>query len=344
MTGPTADPAAPRRLHLNESPLAPSPHVIDAIAEAAQSLNRYPGEAQSGLFEAIAAYAGVAPERIVVTAGSSELLHMLPFIARTRPGDEIVLPEPTFPVFAKVAAMHGLTVRNVPVDARGAADVDGILAAISQRTAIVAVATPNNPTGGMVGADDLARLCAEMPAGPLFHLDEAYYEFGRVAGGPETLPLLARVKGRWLSSRSASKAFGLAGLRLGYAIASDAALAAECRAVRPMFNVNALALAAGRAALAHAEESLADVAALAAERDRVAGRLAALGLSPLPSGANFIAFAAAPLGADPVAVLAERGILVIGFAMADGTPMIRASIGSEADNEALLAALATLLP
>ncbi len=346
MTGPIAEPpaAAPRRLNLNESPLPPSPHVIAAVEEAARALNRYPGEAQSGLVEAIAAYAGVEAERIVVTAGSSELLHILPFVAGTRPGDEIVLPQPTFPVFAKVAQLHGLTMRHVPVDARGAADVEAILAAIGPKTALVCVATPNNPTGGTIPADALARLCEAMPAGPLFHLDEAYYEFGRVAGGPETLPLLARAKGRWLSSRSASKAFGLAGLRLGYAIASDAALAATCRAIRPQFNVNALALAAGRAALAHADAALEQVAALAAERGRVAAELDALGLRPLPSGANFVAFSAAGLGPDPVAALARQGVLVIGFAMADGAPMIRASTGTRQDNDALLAALAALRP
>lgn len=329
-------------MHLNESPLPPSDKVVAAIAEAARGLNRYPGEAGSGLVEAVAAYAGVEPERIILTDGSSELLYLLAFMAGTGPGDEIVLPEPTFPVFARMASLNRLTLRSVPVDAAGAADVGGILGAITERTALVCVPTPNNPTGGLIGAEGIARLCEEMPRHPLFHLDEAYYEFGRAAGGPETLPLLERVRGRWLSSRSMSKAFGLAGIRLGYAIASDAEFAAACRAVRPQFNVNALALAAGRAALAEADESLARVAALAAERDELAARLAAMGLAPLPSAANFVAFRADGLGPDPVAALARQGILVIGFAMPDGTPMIRASLGTQADNAALVDALAGL--
>lgn len=344
MTGPIADKPSPRRLHLNEAPHAPPDYIVEAVAEAARTLNRYPAEAQSGLVEAFGAYAGVAPERIILTDGSSELLYLLPFMAGAARGEEIILPQPTFPVFAKMAMLNSLTVRNVPVAADGAADVDAILAAVGENTALVCVATPNNPTGGIVGAGALARLCEGMPTRPLFHLDEAYYEYGRAAGGPETLPVLARVKGRWLSSRSASKAFGLAGVRLGYAIASSAELAAECRAVRPQFNVNAVALAAGRAALAHAAESLAEVERMSAERERVAEGLRALGIAPLPSGANFIAFPAAGLGADPVAALAAAGILVIGFPMADGTAMIRASIGTREDNDALLAALATLRP
>ncbi|MEO1103675.1 MAG: aminotransferase class I/II-fold pyridoxal phosphate-dependent enzyme, partial [Pseudomonadota bacterium] len=173
--------------------------------------------------------------------------------------------------------------------------------------------------------------------------DEAYYEFGRHAGRPDTLPLLTRVRGRWLATRSASKAFGLAGVRLGYVIASDAEFAAEIRDKRPTFNVNALALAAGRAAVENAADSLARVALISAERDRLAGELAALGATPLPSGANFIAFDAAPFGPDPVAALREAGVLVIGFTMPDGRRMLRASIWTEAESDALLEALQTLI-
>lgn len=351
MTGPTAEPesavnAAPkpamRRLHLNESPMPPATAVIDAVVKAAGTLHLYPQEAASGLVEALARYAGVTADRVFLTDGSSELLYLLPYMAGAMPGSEVVLPHPTFPVFAKMAELNHLGLKKVPVTASGIADVDNILAAISDKTVLVCVPTPNNPTGGIISHEDLSRLCEAMPPHVLFHLDEAYYEFGREAGGPETLPLLARVKGRWLSSRSASKAFGLAGLRLGYAIASDAEFAAACRDKRPLFNVNAVALAAGLAAIEHAHESLNRVAVISRERERVAMHLDALGLASLPSGANFIAFHTGGLGADPVRALAERGILVIGFEMADGTKMIRASIGTPEDNDALLLALADL--
>lgn len=340
MTGSTPD--AAHRLHLNESPIAPSRAVVDAVSEAARALNLYPDEKSSGLTEALAAYAGVAPDRVLLNGGSSELLYMLPFIAEAKAGDEIVLPQPTFPVFHRVAAMHRLTVRDVPVDAEGIPDVDALLAAITERTALVCVPTPNNPTGGVLGEAALARLCREMPSHVLFHLDEAYYEFGRAAGGPDTLPLLETVPGRWISSRSASKAFGLAGLRLGYAIGCDVALTAAARACRQTFSVSRLALAAGRAALAHADEALARVAGFTAERERVAARLCGLGLAPLPSGANFLAFPAARLGEAPVDALRARGLLVITFRMPDGRAMIRASLGSPEANDALLAALADL--
>lgn len=356
MTGPTAEQAGgrpspsspaspaspPRRLHLNEAPYPPDEEVIDAVVKAAASLHLYPQEMQSGLIEALADYAGVSADRVFLTDGSSELLYLLPYMSGAEPGAEVVLPDPTFPVFARMAELNRLKLVKVPVTAEGVADADAILAAITDRTAMVCVPTPNNPTGGIVAQADLARLCARMPPHVLFHLDEAYYEFGRQSGGPDTLPLLETVRGRWLSSRSASKAFGLAGLRLGYAIASDADFAAACRATRPQFNVNAVALAAGLAAVRHADASLARVAALTEERRRVEMHLKALGLTTLPSGANFIAFHAASLGPDPVRALAARGILVIGFSMAGGAPMIRASVGSPEDNDALLAALAEL--
>ncbi|GAB5374301.1 MAG: histidinol-phosphate transaminase [Acuticoccus sp.] len=342
MTGSTPE-GGPARLHLNESPLAPPDYVVEAVAEAARTLNLYPDEARSGLIEALAAYAGAPADRLMLNGGSSELLYMLPHIAGAQAGQEMVLPQPTFPVFAIVARMHGLTVRGVPVDAAGAADVDAILAAITPDTALVCVPTPNNPTGGVLDAAALSALCRAMPPHVLFHLDEAYYEFGRAAGGPETLPMLAEVRGPWVSSRSASKAFGLAGLRLGYAIFSDTALRDRARANRQAFSVNRLALAAGRAAVAHADDALARVDAFTAERQRIAAALGALGLAPLPSGANFLAFPAAPLGADPVDALTARGLLTIGFAMPEGRAMIRASLGTRQDNDALLAALADLL-
>ncbi|MEM8664192.1 MAG: aminotransferase class I/II-fold pyridoxal phosphate-dependent enzyme [Pseudomonadota bacterium] len=339
-----AEPDGPRRLHFNESPFPPPDYVVEAVAKAARTLNLYPSEATSGLAEAIAGYAGVSADRIVLTDGSLEALYQLAILADAPPGAEIVTPDPTFPAFPKVARLHHLVHRRMPVRPDGVADVDAILAAITPQTALVCVPSPGNPTGGILPEAELARLCAGIPGQALFHLDEAYYEFGRHAGGPDTLPHLSRVAGRWLATRSASKAFGLAGVRLGYVIASDAAFAAEIREKRPTFNVNALALAAGRAAVEHAADSLARVAAISAERERLAEGLRALGLATLPSGANFIAFDAAPLGPDPVAALRESGILLIAFTMPGERPMLRASIGTAEDSDALLEALRSLMP
>lgn len=332
-----------RRLDLNESPYPPSSEIIDAVAAAAAGLNRYPTVDDPALLAALAQYAGAPADRIVLAAGSNELLHLAPLLAEARPGDEIVLPEPSFPTYGKVAAFCRLTAKRTPLTPAGAVDVAAILAAITDRTRIVAVPTPNNPTGGWLGAAEIARLARETPPHTLLHLDEAYYEFGQAAGAPASLPLLARAPAPWLATRSFSKAFGLAGARIGYGIASSADLAARWRAMRPNFNISSLSLAAGRAALAHRDAGARRVAEIIAERDRLADGLRGLGLPPLPSAANFLAFPAARLGGlDAAARLAEQGVRLAGFSLG-GAPYLRATIGTSEDSAALLSALARAL-
>lgn len=346
MTGHTgkAGDAAPRRMHLNESPFPVPEPVRQAIAEAASQVNRYPSDFGPALVTEIADYAGAPESRVFVSAGTNEILHLLPVIGDVlRPDDEIVVPDPSFPTYQKVARHVGFTVVTVPVLANGVPDIDGILAAIGPKTKMVCVPSPNNPTGGLLSAAELEKLIAGVPAHILLHLDEAYYEFGREAGGPETLPLLEKRPGNWLTTRSFSKAFGLAGLRLGYGIASDEALAEHCRLRRPNFSVNAAAQAAGIAALQHRETMETNVAAIARERDRLAEGLRALGLTPFDTAANFIAIPSPETVPDMRTALAERGILVTGFAMADGTPAFRITIGLEDDNDAVLAAITDIL-
>lgn len=343
MTGPTADAAmapAIRRLHLNESPYPPSPGVVAAIAAAAAQANRYPEPDCDVLLGALSAYAGAAADRIVVTSGSNELLHLLPLIAQAH-GAEMVVPDPSFPTYLKVAGFFGIKVHGVPVRADGRPDVDALLAAITPGCRMVCVPSPNNPTGGPLSAAEIERLVAGVPETMLLHFDEAYYEFGRQAGGVEALPLLEMRKGPWMTSRSFSKAFGLAGLRLGYSIASDRELAMRVRGLRPNFSVNALAMAAGVAALASLDHMGETVGSIAAERRRLSDGLAAAGLDPLPSAANFVAFAVPASDGDLAGRLAAMGILTTAFHMPGNVPAIRITLGRRDDTDAVLDALST---
>ncbi|MGI9434858.1 MAG: pyridoxal phosphate-dependent aminotransferase, partial [Geminicoccaceae bacterium] len=226
------------RLDLNECPYPPPPSVTAAIAAAAAHVNRYPPSDDTALMTELAAYCGAAEARIVLTSGSNELLHLLPLIAGALgPEAEIVVADPSFPTYVKVAGFYGVTVRSIPVSASGAADIDAMLAAVTPACRLICVSSPNNPTGGMLEAAAIKVLAAGVPDTAFLHFDEAYYEFGYELSGVETLSLLAERKGPWITSRSFSKAFGLAGIRLGYSIAGSDELARYCRSLRPNFNV-----------------------------------------------------------------------------------------------------------
>ncbi len=325
-------------MHLNESPFPPSSRVVSAIAEAARQINRYPPIDSAELLGAIAKYCGAPADRIVLSSGSNELLHLLPLIARAG-GGEMIVPDPSFPTFRKVAGFHDIAIRAVPVTQDGRADVDAILSATTPRCRLVCVPSPNNPTGGMLSADEITRLAEGVPATMLLHFDEAYYEFGRQAGGVETLPILSERTGPWIASRSFSKAFGLAGLRLGYSIASSCELAARCRSLRPNFCVNALAQIAGKAALDDLAAMHETVEKIAVERERLRRGLTKSGFSPLPSAANFVALPLASSTAGLAGHLAASGILVGSFDLPGGAPAIRITTGAGDDTDALLLAL-----
>lgn len=198
----------------------------------------------------LASRLGVPAERIVIGAGSNELLFASGEIALD-PGDEAVAPDPGFVTYAKIIAMRDAIYVGVPVRTDGV--VDAIMAAVTPSTRLVYVATPNNPTGGMLVQDEAERLIAQLPDHLLLHYDEAYYEFGCHAGGPEALPLLGRRRGPWIVTRTFSKAYSLAGARVGYGIASSREIADAYLKIRINFSVNAIALAGARAALDEAD-------------------------------------------------------------------------------------------
>lgn len=327
-----------RSLHLNESPFAPAPAVVEAMQRAAAGLNRYPDHDGQRLVAALAARLGVAADRIIIGAGSNELLFASAELALD-PGDEAIAPEPGFVTYAKIIAMRDATYVGVPVRDDGVVDIAAILAAITPRTRLVYIASPNNPTGGMLAQQDVARLVDELPDHLLLHYDEAYYEFGRHAGGPESLPILERRRGPWVATRSFSKAYGLAGARVGYGITGSREVADAFRKIRINFSVNAVALAGARAALDAAAHTADLLDHTARERERLNAALTALGLQTLPSAANFVTVVTQAPAADVAAALREANLFVLPMRWRDSPGALRITIGSREDNDAVIAGL-----
>lgn len=340
---PDLGPSLPvRSLHLNESPFGPAPSVVAAMQRAAADLNRYPDHDGAELVAALSARTGVPAERIVIGAGTNELLYASADVSLD-PGDEAIAPDPGFPTYAKTITLRGGKYVGVPVRADGVVDIPAILAAATDKTRLVFVATPHNPTGGMLEATDIELLIRELPDHVLLHFDEAYYEFGRHAGGPEALPLLAKRTGPWIATRSFSKAYGLAGVRVGYGLCSSRELADAYRKIRVNFSVNAIALAGARAAIDATAHMNALLDHTAKERARLGAALSAIGFEPLPSAANFLTVKTPkPSGAIATA-LAAKNIFVLPVPWS-GTPgALRITIGTSEDTDAVVAALAALV-
>lgn len=328
----------PLRLHLNESPIPPSLKAVVAMRMAAAEVHRYPANEPAALTAALAAQVGVPANRIVFGNGSSELLLMAAQLALGA-GDEAVVPIPSFPLYEKAISIQRGRMVGVPTTADGRVDVPATLAAIGPRCRLVYAATPNNPTGGLLTADAVEALAQSVPDDVLLLLDEAYYEFGRHAGGPDNLAILSRRRGPWIATRTFSKAQGLAGIRVGYGIARDAALADAFRGLRLNFTLNHVAQAGALAALADDLHTKAVLAANAEARERLAVGLSGLGFHVYPSATNFVTAHTPQPAAVLAAALAEKGILVLPLAWPCAPDVLRISVGSLDDVEAVLAAL-----
>jgi histidinol-phosphate aminotransferase len=295
------------KLNWNEGLEGPFPGVEDAVAAELERAWVYPAEAYAGLRGHVAAWLGTAPERIVPSHGIQALIGTVAH-AFLEPGDAVVLTRPTYGLYATTCAAAGARVVEVPN--RGLRhDVDALATAARETGArLVWLCDPNNPTGALVERDEWERLLSGLPERCAVVVDEAYFEYvdperrvDRIADVESGAPALLL--------RTFSKIFGLAGLRLGYAIVAEP-LAELLDVVQEPFNVNRAALAAGRASLERAELLADRRLANAAGRERLAERLREAGAEPVPSQANFLL---ADVGVDDVALteaLARRGFLV----------------------------------
>jgi histidinol-phosphate aminotransferase len=322
----------------NESHEPPLPGVVAAIAEAAGRANRYPDMGCTALREAIAAATGTQPGQVTVGPGSVAVLQQL-IAATCDAGDEVVFAWRSFEAYPILAAIAGAVGVRVPLRPDEGHDLAAMLAAVTDRTRLVLVCTPNNPTGVAVAADELIAFLDAVPPGIVVGIDEAYLEYGPDPSGRAGLALLARYPNVCLL-RTFSKAWGLAGLRVGYGLAAEP-LAEGLRRTAVPFGVSGPAQAAAVAALVQRPEVLRRAAAVVAERERMLTILRADGWSVPESAANFIWLrCAGPALEHLVARFDAADILVRGYA-GDG---IRISLADPATNDRVLAVLAAAGP
>jgi histidinol-phosphate aminotransferase len=331
------------KLSSNETPFGPSPRAVEAYLAAADCLSRYPDGSARGLREAIAKIYGLDAERIVCGAGSDELLNLLA-TAYLGPGDEAIYSEHGFLVYRIAIMACGATPVVAPERAL-TADVDGILACVTPATRLVFLANPNNPTGTYLSFDEVKRLRAGLPGEVLLVLDAAYAEFVRANDYEAGIELVATTQNT-VMTRTFSKIYGLASLRLGWAYCPQGVADALNR-VRGPFNVSGPAIAAGIAALADQAEVQRVATHNEIWRRRMAEALVGMGLEVTPSAANFLLIhfpkgnGRSAAAAD--AFLHRRGIILRRLEEYGLPSALRLTVGTEEDNRAVLEALAAFM-
>ena len=326
----------PARLGANENPLGPSPKAVEAMREVLPHVNRYSDPGSWPTRRTLGAHFDIAPEQILCTNGSDEMIYML-CLAFLREGDEAVMADGSFVSYGmRTLAMGGQPLR-VPLRDY-VHDLDAMSDAITERTRLIFLCNPNNPTGTTVDAASVARFLARVPDDVLIVADEAYIEFAEGADLPDLLAEVRRGRQNLIVLRTFAKIYGLAGLRLGYAFGSPDVIGYLDRA-RTVFNVNALAQAAAPAALADTEHVARVRAHAAAARARFTEELTALGLQPVPSATNFMAVKIDGDDGVLAAALLERGVMVNPIGGWGLPGHIRISFGTDEENERFFVAL-----
>ena len=321
------------KLASNESPLGPSPKAMEALRSAIDGIHRYPDGASFELRAKLAERLGVDPAQLVFGCGADELLELLVkcFLG---PGNEAVFAWPSFAMYPIVVQGMGAKAVQVPLTRDLVHDLPAMAAAVNERTRLVFVCNPNNPTGTSVGREAFDRFVEELPDTTVLAVDEAYVEYVRRRDFPDSLSWVERRPGTFVL-RTFSKIYGLAGLRIGYGV-GDTELASYLERARHPFNVNRLAEVAALAALddrEHAERSRRNNADGAAW---LARELADLGIETWPTDANFLL---ARVGADVQERLLREGVIVRPLAGFGMPAHVRVTIGLPEENERLVKAL-----
>jgi histidinol-phosphate aminotransferase len=325
------------KLASNETSYPPLPHVVERIAAAAAHINRYPDTFSTELTTAVADKYGVDASRVAVGVGSVSLCGQL-VQAAADAGEEVLYAWRSFEAYPIVTAVAGAKSVQVPLRDH-VHDLDAMAAAVTERTRTIFVCNPNNPTGTAVGREALTRFLDQVPDDVLVVLDEAYREFVTDEDVPDGLGYLD-AHPNLIVLRTFSKAYGLAGMRVGYGIASDPSVATALRQTQTAFAVTQLSQEAALASLEpEAERQLLErVGEIVGERTRVRDELLALGYEVPPSQANFVWLPLGDRTQEWARGCEERKIIVRPFA-ADG---VRVTVGSKQENDAFLEAAAAL--
>ena len=324
-------PAGASKLSSNESPHPPLPSVVAAIADRLGSIHRYPQMTAPEIIGRLAERYGVAPDLVTVGAGSVELAAQI-IHATAGEGDEVMFAWRSFEAYPSLVRVAGATPVMVPLDREHRHDLDAMLAAITDRTRLIFVCNPNNPTSTVVPPADLARFVESVPSDILVVIDEAYVEYIRDGLLPDSLGLV-RDHANVVVLRTFSKAYGLAGARVGYAVGDPDIITALGKVYVP-FTASTLAQAAAIASVQAADELLARTDAVVAERVRVSAALRGAGYVLPDSQANFVWL---PLGPDHTADFVEQAANARVLVRPYGTDGVRVTIGAPHENDTLLA-------
>jgi histidinol-phosphate aminotransferase len=323
------------RMMSNENLLMPSENVLQAIVAAARLGNLYPGSGPE-LRKKLGEAAGLTGEHVVLGNGSTDVIN---FVAHTfvAPGDEVVIPVPTFPMYEARVRVAGGTVVQVPMEPDFTWNIEEILKAVTSRTKLIFICSPNNPTGNQFPLEHLERILA---LGIPTFFDEAYYELENEV---KTRAAMIRQSPHMMVNRTFSKAFGLAGLRIGY-ILCDPTLASYFNRVRFPWNVSQIAIAAALAAIEDIADQKSKRQNIIAGRDYIFAEINKLpGFKAFPSEGNFVLIDASALGVDSLVIrdrMSEKGIFIrpmSGHNMGRG--FIRITVGTPEQNKLFIKAL-----
>ena len=325
------------KLASNENALGPVPGSMDAIRGVLEGLHRYPDGGAKALAGRLANKLDVSPSCVFLGNGGDDVLSVM---SRTflNDGDEVVIPQPTFSPYAHVSRVMGAGVVFSPLrDMK--IDLGDVLDKISARTKIVFLCSPNNPTGGILAADELVSFLEKLPGGLLVLLDEAYGDFADDPAYPDSVSLIDRFP--LVVLRSFSKIYGLAGLRVGFAVSREGVVEYMNR-VRDPFNVNQLAQAAALAALEDDDYKERAVALVREGREALYAAFAEMGLDYVESQANFI-FVRVGDGDAATDALMREGVIVRPGSAFGRPEWIRVTVGLEQENARFLSELKDLL-
>ncbi len=322
----------------NENPLGPSPMAMDAVSKAMRDIYRYPDGDARRLKDALAVRLGVSRDSLLVASGVDEALDLVAY-AFLGPGDEIVVGEPSFSSYELAALTMGARITRVPL--RGFnQDVGGMLAAVTERTKVVFVCSPLNPTGSIITAASLELLLSELPESVLLLLDEAYMEYITDGDYFDGLSYVEH-NPNLMVTRTFSKIYGLAGLRVGYAVCHPQ-VGGILNKVKLPFNVNLLAQEAALAALEDREHVQRSREMNIRGRDFIYRVLNKLGIEYAPTQANFILFRMDSFGEDYFERLLKQGIIARDGRALGFPGWVRLTIGDEGQNLKLEQALRAL--
>ncbi len=327
------------KLASNENPLGPSPKAIDAIIAAAASVHVYPDGACHDLRTSIAARLDISPDSLVFGNGSDEIIHLLG-LTYLCAGDEVVVAHPTFSRYESAAVLAGAHTLRVPLR-DWAFDIEAMVASITDRTRLVFLSNPNNPTGGYASTDGVNRLIDSLPDRCILCIDEAYYEYAARRDYPQAIEYV-RQNRNVIILRTFSKIYGLAGLRIGYGIAKRQIIG-HIEQVREPFNTNALAQTAAVAALDDSAHLEASRSLVLEQRPMLARRLSEMDMTVYPSEGNFLWVNTHRDSQWIFDGLLRCGVIVRTGDAFDAPGYLRITIGTAQQNEKLLSALSEVL-